>query len=63
MRPIIGVLIFCLAGLAHADNAIDAKVNAALAAENRPAEDRERDDNRRPLETLQFLGLKDDMRV
>ncbi|MBT8099259.1 MAG: methyltransferase [Gammaproteobacteria bacterium] len=59
----LGVLICCLAGLAHADNAIDAKVNAALAAENRPAADRERDDNRQPLETLHFFGLKDDMRV
>lgn len=63
MKVILGVLIFCLAGLAHADSAIDEKVNAALAAENRPAGDRERDDNRRPLETLQFFGLKDDMRV
>lgn len=43
--------------------AIDAKVEAALAAEGRPAADVARDDNRLPLQTLKFLGLEDDMRV
>ena len=50
------------ASFAHAGE-IDAKVEAALAAESRPAADRERDWNRRPLETLKFFSLKDDMRV
>lgn len=39
------------------------KVEGALAAESRPEADRARDDNRKPLETLQFFGLEDDMRV
>jgi len=39
------------------------KVEAALAAESRPQADRDRDRNRMPLETLNFFGLKDDMRV
>ena len=46
---------------AYAD--IDEKVNAALAAESRPDADRSRDRNRRPLRTLKFFGLEDDMRV
>jgi predicted methyltransferase len=48
---------------AQAANGIDEKVKAAQAAESRPAADRERDRNRRPLETLNFFGMKDDMRV
>ena len=34
-----------------------------MAAEARPQADRDRDRNRRPLETLKFFGLKDNMRV
>ncbi len=52
-----------LAGQAMAANEIDAKVEAALAAESRPEAHRERDRNRRPLQTLNFFGLKDNMRV
>ena len=42
---------------------IDAKVEAALAADIREEADRERDANRKPLETLQFFGLTDDLDV
>ena len=63
MKAILTLLLVAFLGTAQANDAIDAKVNAALADEARPAEDRERDDNRRPLETLKFFGLKDDMRV
>jgi predicted methyltransferase len=42
---------------------IEDKVESALAAESRPDSDRARDENRKPLETLQFFGLEDDMRV
>ncbi len=52
-----------MAGFVQAANEIDAKVEAALAAESRPEADRVRDRNRRPLETLKFFGLKDNMRV
>jgi predicted methyltransferase len=58
------VTVLLLLGLsAQAANEIDAKVEAALAAEARPQADRDRDRNRRPLQTLKFFGLKDDMRV
>ena len=63
MRALLAFAVPILAGQALAANDIDAKVEAALAAEARPAGDRERDRNRRPLQTLNFFGLKDNMRV
>ena len=62
MRLIITFVMLALVAAADAGE-IDAKVEAALAAEARPAADRVRDGNRRPLETLTFFGLEDDMRV
>ena len=63
MKVLLTIILLSLVGVAHAENEIDAKVEAALADESRPADDRMRDRNRRPLETLTFFGLKDDMRV
>ncbi len=63
MKVLLSIVLLSLVGVAYADNEIDAKVAAALADESRPAEDRVRDPNRSPLETLKFFGLKDDMRV
>lgn len=63
MRYFFISILLLLSFPAQAANDIDAKVEAALAAEARPQADRDRDDNRLPLETLTFLGLKDDMRV
>jgi predicted methyltransferase len=63
MKILLALLLISLTGIVQASNAIDEKVTAALAAESRPAADRERDRNRRPLETLKFFGLTDDMRV
>ena len=62
MRVWFPLVLLSLAGLAQAGD-IDAKVEAALAAESRPAADIERDRNRKPLETLKFFGLEDDMTV
>ena len=42
---------------------LEDKVNAALASDARAEAERARDRNRKPLETLQFFGLRDDMRV
>ena len=61
MRISILLLALVVAMPAAAD--IEEKVNRALAAESRPEADRERDRNRRPLQTLEFFGLEDDMRV
>ncbi len=63
MKVILALTALILAGQALAANEIDSKVEAALAAESRPQADRERDRNRRPLATLNFFGLKDNMRV
>jgi predicted methyltransferase len=63
MKLLITTLLLSLSFGAQAANEIDQKVEAALAAESRPQADRDRDRNRRPLDTLRFFGLKDDMRV
>ena len=61
MRPILFALLVLLTSFANAD--IDTKVAAALAADGRPEADMARDNNRKPLDTLKFFGLTDDMRV
>lgn len=63
MRVLLAATILSLSVCVQAANEIDAKVEAALAAESRPEADRIRDENRLPLETLNFFGLKDNMRV
>ena len=63
MKFLITTLLLSLSIGAQAANDIDAKVEAAQAAESRPQADRDRDRNRMPLNTLKFFGLKDDMRV
>ena len=62
MRKVLTIILLTLPGIAFAGS-IDAKVEAALAAESRPEADVVRDRNRRPLQTLQFFGLEDDMTV
>ena len=63
MKVILAFVLLMVVGYVEAANEIDSKLEAALAAESRPAADRERDRNRRPLETLNFFGMKDNMRV
>ncbi len=49
------------AGVAHAD--LKAKLEAAMASDTRSEAEVARDGNRKPLETLTFFGLKEDMHV
>jgi predicted methyltransferase len=56
------IVLMILGNVAQAGE-IDAKVEAALAAESRPEAHVERDPNRKPLETLKFFGLEDDITV
>jgi predicted methyltransferase len=63
MQLVLPVFLLLIAIDSFAANEINEKVTAAMAAESRPAADRERDGNRLPLETLNFFGVKDDMRV
>ena len=63
MRFFTTALLLLLSFGTYAANDIDAKVDASQAAESRPEADRGRDRNRMPQQTLNFFGLKDDMRV
>ena len=62
VRTLLMLALFILMPAAFAGD-IDARVNDALAAESRPEADVARDRNRRPLQTLQFFGLEDNMTV
>ena len=62
LLTLISLVLAAVAGVALAAE-IDDKVNAALEAEIRSDADRARDANRKPLETLKFFRLQDDMRV
>jgi predicted methyltransferase len=59
------LILTCCAPVASASDSatLGEKIEAAMAAESRPQADRDRDRNRRPVETLQFFGLRDDMKV
>ena len=63
MKLLTTALLLSLTLGAQAANDIDMKVEAALAADSRPQADRDRDRNRLAAETLNFFGLKDNMRV
>ena len=63
MKSLITTLLLSVSFGAIAANDIEMKVEAALSAETRPEMHSDRDDNRMPLKTLNFFGLKDDMRV
>lgn len=64
MRILI-VCIFAVLSLgAYAqDDGVAAKIEAAMAADIRTEADTVRDRNRKPVETLEFFQLSDDMRV
>ncbi|NNF15932.1 MAG: class I SAM-dependent methyltransferase [Gammaproteobacteria bacterium] len=64
MRAVLCTLCLLLtAPLLAADNDTSEKIAAAVADESRPQAHRDRDRNRRPARTLEFFGLRDDMRV
>jgi predicted methyltransferase len=54
---------FCAAAIIGTNPVLAAEhippyISAAVADPSRPAEDRQRDDNRKPAETIQFAGIK-----
>jgi predicted methyltransferase len=65
MRILIAALIMTLAAPLGADDfdATAEKIRAAMAADIRTEAETERDANRRPVETLEFFGLRDDMKI
>jgi predicted methyltransferase len=64
-RLALALLFLIPAAAAAADdfNATGDKIRTAMAADIRTAEEVDRDANRRPVETLEFFGLRDDMKV
>ena len=65
MKYFLSALLILSAGLAIADDfdATEAKLKTAMAGENRTDAEKERDRNRRPIQTLEFFGLRDDMKI
>ena len=65
MSKVFALLFLVLAGSVLADDfsAVESKLEAAMASENRSEAEVDRDRNRKPVETLEFFGLRDDMKV
>ncbi|MFQ3277607.1 MAG: putative methyltransferase, partial [Colwellia sp.] len=65
MRKIlVPLLISCSfsAGFVQAEN-FSEDIKVAMKSENRSDKDKERDRNRKPIQTLEFLGIQSDMSV
>jgi predicted methyltransferase len=58
---VIGVVCFATGATAFAD--VEEKIKAAMTGDLRSEADIARDRNRKPVETLAFFGLQEDMRV
>jgi len=64
MRLLTVLMVLVIGSSATADDDVTLqKINAAMASGVRTADEVARDDNRKPAETLGFLGLKENMRV
>ena len=65
MKFFLSALLMVSAGMAFADDfdAVEAKLKTAMSAEIRTDAEKERDRNRRPVQTLKFFGLRDNMKI
>jgi len=65
MKKLLVLLVLAVAATAGADDfsATAEKIRAAMAADIRGEADTVRDANRLPVETLEFFGLRDDMKI
>jgi predicted methyltransferase len=65
MAKMFVVLLLMFATLVQASDysAVKTKLEAAMKADSRSEAEVERDRNRSPVETLEFFGLRDDMKV
>ena len=58
-RPLLALaFVGALASMAHAQDEQVARMRAALAAPDRPAENKARDAERKPIESVQFFGIE-----
>ncbi len=63
---VVALLVALIPGapaLAAEYDAVKAKLEAAMASDIRTSEETDRDSNRMPIETLEFFGLRDNMKV
>ncbi|MCR9259796.1 MAG: hypothetical protein NXH95_08750 [Pseudomonadaceae bacterium] len=58
---VIALALSLSAGSVYAD--VEEKLKSAIASDSRSDAEKARDANRKPLETLKFFGLEEDMRV
>ena len=65
MKYFLITLLMVSASLAFAEDfdAVEAKLKAAMFADIRTDKEQDRDRNRRPIDTLKFFGLRDDMKI
>ena len=65
MTRVILVLLLAFGGSVYAADfsAVETKLKAAMASDIRTEAEVDRDRNRKPVETLEFFGLRDDMTV
>jgi predicted methyltransferase len=65
MKYFLSALLMISSGSAFADDfdAVEAKLKTAMDADIRTDREKERDRNRRPIATLKFFGLRDDMKI
>lgn len=65
MKKVLFILLPLFFGLAQASDfsAVESKLKAAMEADVRTDAEKDRDRNRKPVETLAFFGLRDDMKV
>jgi predicted methyltransferase len=61
LKLLLSLCLLATASIATAD--LTETLTAAMASETRSEAERARDANRKPIETLQFFGLREDMRV
>jgi predicted methyltransferase len=57
------LLVFCSSLFASDFSAVEPKLKAAMESDIRTEKEVARDRNRKPVETLEFMGLRDDMKV
>jgi predicted methyltransferase len=65
MKYLLMTMLILLTGTALADDydVVKDKLTAAMNSDIRTEDEKERDRNRRPIETLEFFGLRDDMTI
>ncbi len=61
--PIAAALVIFGSATTSAHNAVPPNIANAVANQDRPDEDRQRDDNRKPAEVLTFVGIKNGEKI